>query len=387
MNDCKMEENEPIGMKRNNNINRKKSLDSNTRLFGFPNIGHSCYMNSVLQILLHTPDFLETFKGSNNGITKHPLIDSLIEISENPKVKSFIKIKNIMAEEDESYGRQVQNDSQEFGIDLLNKIITIIKGKITFEDDFNEEEINTKINKEYKIQKFENYKNKYYKEETKLEEMFQFHEIMFNFDINDNKIPSYKTIDFNSFLNIELTFPYNGKKNSYSLSELLKNKYPKNPLSQINEEDIDNSLMEYLWNKFIEIMNIIKNYLCDNDNKDEFDNELFFSNLISLPNILIITINRAFLGKSLIKKRLIFKETLDLKDYLENDFLDREIETKYKLYGVNICHKNFFVGGHYYSYVKINDKWYKFDDNKPVENTNPELESKYVVGLYYIKKN
>jgi ubiquitin C-terminal hydrolase len=43
--------------------------------------------------------------------------------------------------------------------------------------------------------------------------------------------------------------------------------------------------------------------------------------------------------------------------------------------------------GHYYSYVRIKGIWYKFDDNKPVEKESPEYNSKYVVGLYYIKEN
>ena len=34
----------------------KKNLK--TKLLGFPNIGYSCYMNSFLQILFHTPFFL-----------------------------------------------------------------------------------------------------------------------------------------------------------------------------------------------------------------------------------------------------------------------------------------------------------------------------------------
>ena len=110
-------------------------------------------MNSFLQILLHTPNFLEALKESSNGIPKDPLIESLIQLSENPKEESLKTIKKIMAEVDESYGREVQNDSQEFGINLLNKIITIIKGDLKFEDDCNEEETNKIIDKDYKIQK------------------------------------------------------------------------------------------------------------------------------------------------------------------------------------------------------------------------------------------
>ena len=372
-----------IEVKDNNN---RLNIEIDRKLFGLQNIGHSCYMNSFLQILLHTPHFLETLKESYNGITNEPLIDSLIEISEYPNIKSLKQIKKIMAEEDESFGKQVQNDSQEFGVSLLNKIITRIKGKPSFEEDDYYEEENLQIEKNYKIKKYENYINKYCKEETKLDEMFQFHEIMFNVDSSDQKIGSYKSIDFNSFLNVELTFPIKDNKNTYSLFELLRYKYPKNPLTKIKEDDIDSRLILKLWKMFIEF---IKSFFYITENSDiNEDIELFYNNMASLPNILIISINRAFLGKSIIKKGLTFEDTLDLKECLENDFQDREKNTKYKLYGVNICHKSLLLNvGHYYSYVRIKGIWYKFDDNKPVEKESPDYNSKYVVGLYYIKEN
>jgi uncharacterized UBP type Zn finger protein len=272
-----------IEVKDNNN---RLNIEIDRKLFGLQNIGHSCYMNSFLQILLHTPHFLETLKESYNGITNEPLIDSLIEISEYPNIKSLKQIKKIMAEEDESFGKQVQNDSQEFGVSLLNKIITRIKGKPSFEEDDYYEEENLQIDKNYKIKKYENYINKYCKEETKLDEMFQFHEIMFNVDSSDQKIGSYKSIDFNSFLNVELTFPIKDNKNTYSLFELLRYKYPKNPLTKIKEDDIDSRLILKLWKMFIEF---IKSFFYITENSDiNEDIELFYNNMASLPNILII---------------------------------------------------------------------------------------------------
>ena len=109
--------------------------------------------------------------------------------------------------------------------------------------------------------------------------------------------------------------------------------------------------------------------------------------MASLPNILIISINRAFLWFNLFESTLSFKDTLDLKDYLDEAFLDKEKETKYKLYGVNLCEKYWLINaGHYYSYVKINDKWYKFDDEKIEKEISPDFNSKYVTGLYYVKE-
>lgn len=359
----------------------------NKELLGFQNIGHSCYMNSFLQILFHTPHFLETLKESNKD-KNDILSDSLIQLSENhEKVYLLRKIKKLMAEVDKSYEMKEQNDSQEFGINLINKIISNLKGDFKFNDDdnYNTEEINIKFSKEHKLQKFKEYKNKYCIKETLLDKMFQFHEILFKIDSNKPLFENYKQIDFNSFLNIDLSFPFNSQKKKYNLSELLEYKYPKNPLQDIIPEYISLfNLFNWLWEKFINKIKAILN-ICDEENEVNIQNDLYFSNLVELPNILIITINRALLGKSFNKNKLIFEENLDLRNYLEKDFLD-SVDTKYKLYGVNICYKSFFESGHYYSFVKKEDDWYKFDDDKPVIMEDPEFESKYVVGLYYVKE-
>lgn len=373
----------------NPTVNEEKPI-LKTKLTGFQNIGNSCFMNSFLQILFHTPYFLETLKESNKD-KNDILIDSLIQLSENhKKVYLLKKIKKLMADIDKSYETKVQNDSQEFGIFLINKIISNIKGNLKFNDDdyYNSEEININNCKEHKLQKFNEYKKIYCIKETLLDKMFQFHEILFNIDSHEQIFCNYKKIDFNSFLNIELSFPFNNKKNIYNLSELLEYKYPKNPLLEINTESI--SKLKELWKKFLEKIKQLFNRFCGEENEENIRynddiNDLYYSNLVTLPNILIISINRALLGKSINKNILIFEETLDLKNYLDNDFLANQ-DTKYKLFGVNICYKSFFESGHYYSFVKIDDKWHKFDDDKPVVIQEPEFESKYVVGLYYVKE-
>ena len=112
--------------------------------------------------------------------------------------------------------------------------------------------------------------------------------------------------------------------------------------------------------------------------------------IVSLPNVLIISINRALIGKSFNKSILKFKETLDISDYLD-DFIFKgknlqKSHKTYRLYGVNECYGFFKNYGHYYSYVKVNNIWYKFNDRNYYKE-EPEFESKYVVGLYYIKED
>ena len=379
-----------------------KKIRNDYNLFGFPNIGHSCYMNSFLQLLFHTPNFLEKLKESYQGTTEHPLIDSLLQLSSEDEIKNKVKlleiIKQSMAEVEESYGLKIQNDSQEFGINLIGQIISIIKGETSFSDDevLEEEENELEYNKEYKKKSYKNYLNKYCEKEIPLEKMFQFHEIKYKVDIQEKKKISIKKIDFDSFLNIELFFPKTKKKKtSYKLADLLEQKYPKTP--EIEDSENESNIIEKFINYLIDIYKQYKNKFFshnpDNNNKNNQiinNNKLkyvYFSNLFSIPNFLIISINRAILGKPIYKDILKFEETLDLKDYLDKDILI-DGDTSYTLYGINYCYKQLFTNsGHYYCSIKINDEWYTFDDNKPVIKEEPDFNSKYVVGLYYIKNN
>ena len=92
----------------NNNINKlssnfngthKVSNYELTQNIGFNNIGHTCYMNSFLQILLHTPNFLPKIKELYyNKVNENTLIYNLIKLSEYPYDSRYLKeIKKTIA--------------------------------------------------------------------------------------------------------------------------------------------------------------------------------------------------------------------------------------------------------------------------------------------------
>lgn len=374
--------------------------NSTIKISGFPNIGFSCYMNSFLQILFHTPFFLSLLKQNYKEKEKKNLIDCLISLSESPNnIYILYKIKDLMGEIDDNFRKNIQKDSQYFGIMLINEIISLFKNDFSINDDYNDsndnnDESNEKISifeiEKKKTKLFKDYINKYHneKDETFVEKMFQFHESKVKIDknqlTNDLKV---KRIDFETFLSADLIFPFDNQKRKYNIYDLLKNRY--SPLSLLRQEPRKNnkSKIELFWDS---AKNYLKEFVNDNNSNDNIDNSeknpirknFIIRRFYSLPNILILTLNRMIFGKPFNNSKFKIDEKIDLKDFLDEN--NNEEITTYSLYGLNECYKFKEKYGHYYSYVKINNIWYFFDDKRVLEK-DPEFESKDVVGLYYIR--
>lgn len=384
-----------------NELNSYSDYETNLDpiMLGFPNIGYSCYMNSFLQILFHTPFFLSLLKKNYQEKEEDAtLIDCLISLSECPKNIYILRsIKELMGKLDQNFSRNIQKDSQYFGIMLINEIISLLKDNIYKDDQDNNDDYNgfdsngevsvLKIEKK-KGALFQDYIKKYFnkKNETFVEKMFQFHESKIKIDkeqlSNNLKI---KKIEFETFLSIDLFFPSEKNSQKYNINDLLRNKY--SPLSILGKEL---PKINKTNNKIIDSLKNLKNFIFNNNN--DYNNEsdisknknIIIKRIYSLPNILILTINRMIFGKALNNSKLIIDEKLDLKDFVDENV--NEKNTSYSLYGINECYKYKVKFGHNYSYIKINNKWFLFDDAKVLES-EPDFESKYVVGLYYVRDN
>ena len=138
---------------------------------------------------------------------------------------------------------------------------------------------------------------------------------------------------------------------------------------------------------YIHINELIDNKYNIEVNNYNPNNIYIKSKLISLPKILIISINRALNNERINDAKIIFEDILDLKNNIDYDlFNENDKKTTYNLYAFNECiHTKKY--SHNICNIKINNKWFLFDDNiKAVEkHYNSNIISNSIVGLFYIR--
>ena len=419
---------------KNNKDDKINYFDFKVKNVGFPNLGHTCYMNSFLQILIHTPNFIKELEilRKKNKINKE-LVNCLINLPME-QYHNLSKIKEIMGVIDKSYSKFCQKDSQKFGIDLLNYLIEIIKGENEDEDEDKEDSHNSKEKNNslesdltfenfgaIKKEKFDNYKDGNFpqKNEISLEKMFLFHESKIKIEIYSKEI---KKIKFEAYLNIEINLT--NKSNQTNLIDLLKNIYDnnndRNKIKIINEIQneiiIPKEKIEYEDNQPVNetknymtfgqkicncVSNIFKNFtdcICQKNKDDAIETnseintkkEKYFTQrkIVNLPKILIITINRAILGEPFNMSFIHFEKELDIKPFLDDDLLNFQSQnTQYNLYAINECRSNNGKSGHYYSFINTSDdEWFEFNDEY-TSRAQPSFNSRNVVGLFYVKND
>ena len=272
------------------------------KILGFPNLGNTCYINSVLQCFIYNNFFQKNCEipELKKVIEQIDLNFNGDELFVNYNISNLI---NFFFEKKKCFKPFQQNDAHEFLIEFLDLLTQYNGLPIQVE---NNDSWNTFL-------KQNNY-NPFIKEyhgQSKL-------------NIICNKCKTSKNV-FEEFNTINLDVPL----------------YP---------SDVTSLFIKYL-NK--ETVNDSKNlYYCDCCKSEVLSERKISLNV--LPNILIIVLKRYSDNGTKIVSDVKYDKILSIR--LGNDV------KKYHLKSI-INHYGNLYNGHYTSSIKLNEKWYNIDDN------------------------
>ena len=299
-----------------------------TSTVGLSNLGNTCFMNTCLQNLIHSEDFIKRLLTKKSLISKLTPISYYFfnlckEIANSTRAVSPNKLKEKFGQKHLLFAGYGQNDTQEFCRVLL--------------EDMNNELNDVKKKKPYVELKTSG--------KSKIQCDKEFDE---NFRGRENSI--IMDSFYGQIINI---FTCKCGFKDYSFQKVLDLPLLLQTSDMIS---IDDLLEDYFEEEEIKFET-----KCEKCGKKRVHKkEVKFS---QPPNILILSLQR--INNRTKRKNsccVTFPEILDIKKFIDID-CGHANETQYVLYGIG-NHSGTINFGHYYAYVKLNDKyWYEFNDS------------------------
>ena len=332
-------------------INRELNSIINSTV-GLSNLGNTCFMNTCLQNLIHSEDFIKRLISKKSSISlstpiTYNFFNLCQEISLSKRAVSPNKFKEKFGLKHHLFAGYGQNDTQEFCRVLL-------------------EDMNTELNE---VKKKKPYVELTTSGKTKIQCDREFDE---NFRGRENSI----VIDsfYGQIINI---FTCKCGFKDYSFQKVLDL-----PLLLQTSTTLDiNGLLE----DYFEEETIKFETKCEKcGKKRDHRKEVKFS---QPPNILILSLQR--INPRTKRKNtcsIDFPQILDINKFIDGD-CGHANDGEYILYGIG-NHNGSINFGHYYAYIKLNDKyWYEFNDSyvrKMSEGINTRSTTAYT--LFYKKR-
>jgi ubiquitin carboxyl-terminal hydrolase 8 len=331
-------------------------------LSGLKNLGNTCFINSTLQVLSHTPELNNLFDKDIKLKVKSNIEATLFKewkelfillwnkncvISPNKFLNTLQMVSK--KKDNDLFSGFDQNDLPEFLIFIIDcfhnslsrEITMTITGKIENETD------------KTAVKCYETIKNMYSKDYSEIWSLF------YAIQITELKsIKTGKTLSLvpEPFFILNLSIP---PKKSPSLIDCF---------NYFAEDEILENENAWL-----------------NEETNEKESITKRNTFWSLPNILVIDLKRYNNSNRKNQQLIDFPlENLDLSPFVTGYKKD---EYKYDLYGV--CnHSGNVLGGHYTSYVKTKkNNWYLFNDTLVTKVTTPQsIVSPKAYCLFYRKK-
>lgn len=305
-------------------------------LSGLSNLGNTCYINGVLQCLVHLRPFTYRLLYSKN--TRDSFVMNYMTLlrelfKKNHAIAPVTLKRAINNSFNGKYDNVDQHDSQEFLLDFLEKMhVGTINKTVSIETKYSSKQYRTAMKtwREYFNRKTSVISKLFYGQYYK--------------QINCAKCKKCD-MTFDPFVTLNL-------KPNKSINEML--------VSHFRGEKVT--------------------YKCDGCSENTVHK---IKNCIyKLPDILIISINRFNTNLSKNTNKITIETILDLSNFI---YSNDDESVVYELESM-VCHIGSIRSGHYYALVKIGEAWMCFNDTRvsQVDMKTLDLSTPYI--LFYTRK-